>query len=159
MTHENIKNFIETLLKKTTLPFETVNIDERAGQTVFQIQTSTPSLFVGGRGEVVRALNHLVKRAFSSDEEDTRFLIDVNGSQTKKIDELKQTAKLLAERARSLKYNVEMTPMSSYERMIVHALFSEDPDVMTVSEGEGPHRHVVIKYRVGGGASREEYSL
>ena len=146
MTHENIKNFIETLLKKTTLPFETVNIDERAGQTVFQIQTSTPSLFIGGRGDVVRALNHLVKRAFSSDEEDTRFLIDVNGSQTKKIDELKQTAKLLAERARSLKYNVEMTPMSSYERMIVHAALTDEQNIETQSHGEGRDRRVVIRF-------------
>ena len=39
-----------------------------------------------------------------------------------------------------------MDPMSPYERMIVHSIFSEDPQIKTGSVGEGRERRVVIEY-------------
>ena len=36
--------------------------------------------------------------------------------------------------------------MSSYERMIVHSTFSDDPEVTTESEGEGKFRRVILKH-------------
>jgi len=39
-----------------------------------------------------------------------------------------------------------MDPMSSYERMIVHAEFTETPDIVTESAGFGRERHVIIKF-------------
>jgi len=144
MTQEIIKNFIEELLNKSTLPFDSVDIEENSGQKVFQIKTKESSKLLGSRGDTIRAINHIVKRSFENKDEDLRFLIDVNGYRIKKIEELKQTAKLLAERARSLKYNVEMTPMSAYERMIVHSALTDEPNVTTESHGEGRDRRVVI---------------
>ncbi len=146
MTHETIKNFIETFLQKASFTFDSIDIENNANQTVFQIHTSESAQLIGNRGDTIRALNHLVKRSFENKDEDLRFLIDVNGYRTKKIEELKQTAKLLAERARSLKYNVEMTPMSAYERMIVHSALTDEPNIATESHGEGRDRRVVIRY-------------
>ena len=146
MTQQTIKIFIEELLTKLTLPFDSVDMEENSGQRVFQINTKESATLIGNRGETIRALNHVVKRTFENKEEDLRFLIDVNGYRTKKIEELKQTAKLLAERARSLKYNVEMTPMSAYERMIVHSALTDEPNIATESHGEGRDRRVVIRY-------------
>lgn len=144
MSSEKIKTFIETLLTKLQVPFDSVAIEGDDEQIVFQITSSDSARLIGSRGDTIRALNHIVKKAF--DSEDMRFFIDVNGYRTKKIDDLKQTARLLAERARSLKYNVEMTPMSSYERMIVHAALAEEPNIATESHGEGRDRRVVIRY-------------
>jgi predicted RNA-binding protein Jag len=39
-----------------------------------------------------------------------------------------------------------MDPMSSYERMIVHAEFSESSDIATESIGAGKERRVVIRF-------------
>jgi len=146
MTQETIKNFIETLLNKAEITFDSVDIEDTTEQVVFQIRSQESARLIGNRGETIRALNHIVKRSFENKDEDLRFLIDVNGYRTKKIEELKQTAKLLAERARSLKYNVEMTPMSAYERMIVHSALGEEPNIATESHGEGRDRRVVIRY-------------
>lgn len=143
---QKIKNFIETLLNKAEITFDSVDIEETSEQVVFQIHSQESAKLIGNRGETVRALNHIAKKAFENSKEDTRFLIDVNGYRTKKIEELKQTAKLLADRARSLKYNVEMTPMSSYERMIVHSTLTDEPNIATESHGEGRDRRVVIRY-------------
>ncbi len=144
MTQETIKNFIEELLNKLDISYEAVACETNGEQTIFQIQTEESAKLIGSRGDTIRALNHVVKKAFDSTDENLRFLVDVNGYRTKKINDLKDTAKLLAERARSLKYNVEMTPMSAYERMIVHSALSGEPNIKTESHGEGRDRRVVI---------------
>ncbi|MAZ67261.1 hypothetical protein CL652_00630 [bacterium] len=145
MTQEEIKNFIETLITKAGITFDSIDVEDSSEQLVFQIRTQESAKLIGSRGDTIRALNHIIRKAFEKDEA-SRFMIDVNGYRTKKIDDLKQTAKLLAERARSLKYNVEMTPMSSYERMIVHAALTDEPNITTESYGEGRDRRVVIRY-------------
>tara|TARA_B100000745_G_scaffold300609_2_gene255977 strand:+ start:9065 stop:9514 length:450 start_codon:yes stop_codon:yes gene_type:complete len=144
MKQEVIKNFIEQLLTKLSISYESVVCEKNGDQTIFQITTKESAVLIGSRGDTIRALNHIVKKTFDTTEENIRFIVDVNGYRTKKINDLKDTAKLLAERARSLKYNVEMTPMSAYERMIVHSALAEEPHIRTESHGEGRERRVVI---------------
>jgi len=146
MNYETVKNFIEELLKKADIAYDSITAEENDEQVIFQISTNESAHLIGSRGDVIRALNYIVKKVFENKDEKMRILIDVNGYRTKKIDELKQTAKLLAERARSLKYNVEMTPMSAYERMIVHSALAEESNIATESHGEGRDRRVVIRY-------------
>ena len=62
------------------------------------------------------------------------------------IERLKLKAKILANRARDMKANIEMDPMSSYERLIVHGILTNEPSVKTESTGEGRNRRIVIKY-------------
>ena len=53
---------------------------------------------------------------------------------------------MMAERARAFQYDVELTPMSAYERLIIHMTLADAPNVKTESLGEGRNRRVVIKY-------------
>ena len=94
------------------------------------------------------ALNHLMKRIVDKKEDESlpSFLVDVNDYQKKRIDDIRARAHMLAERARYFKSSVEMDPMSSYERMIVHAEFTEVPDIKTESTGNGRDRRVVLRY-------------
>ena len=57
------------------------------------------------------------------------------------------TVRLLAQRARLFKHDVEMGPMSAYERLVVHELFADDPEIKTESQGEGKFRHIVLKHK------------
>ena len=95
------------------------------------------------------AEKHLPPRAQEvSGEHDhhTMFLIDVNEHRTKQIKDIQTKAIMMAERARSFQYDVELTPMSAYERLIVHTTLQDAPNVKTESQGEGRNRRVVIKY-------------
>ena len=40
--------------------------------------------------------------------------------------------------------DVELTPMTSDERRIIHATLQDDRYVVTKSEGEEPFRHVIV---------------
>ena len=74
------------------------------------------------------------------------FLVDVNDHRARQIRDLQTKAVMMAERARSFQYDVELTPMSAYERLIIHTTLQNAPNVKTESQGEGRNRRVVIKY-------------
>ncbi len=141
-----IKKLIEELLGKLSVEFDSINVDDSLGQDVYKIKTTSSDILIGSHGDVLRAINHVVKKTLQQQGEETRFMIDVNDYRSKQIQEVQNTAKLLADRALSLKYDVEMQPMSSYERMLVHSVLENVDDVTTESAGSGRDRRVVIKY-------------
>lgn len=50
-----------------------------------------------------------------------------------------------AGRVRKTGMPVELEPMSSAERRVIHMELAEDPTVMSESSGEGKNRRVVVK--------------
>lgn len=149
---DNVKTqkLIESLLTALGVKFDAVEIkdDGLTGRTVFVIKSQDSGLLIGDRGETFQALSHLIKRIASKgvEENAVMFAIDVNDYQSSMVDKLKNQAILLANRARDLKSNVEMDPMSSYERLVVHGVLTDQPNIKTESIGEGRDRRVVIKY-------------
>lgn len=146
-----IKSIIETLLRLMKISFEAVDILENQNtlSPKFVIKTAESALLIGTRGVNLLAFNHIVKKIASTGKEDNespKFFIDVNNYQEKLEEELRNKAKIMSERARSFKVDIELDPMSSYERMIVHSYLQDIPDIKTESKGEGRDRKVVIKY-------------
>ncbi len=147
--------YVEDFLGRLGIPVERIDEEVLGPQTLFQVRSPESGTLIGMGGETLRALNHIVRRfadrtGEEQSEEEHSFLIDVNGYHAKKIEEIHRGARLLADRARLFQHDVEMSPMSSYERMIVHAFLANDPDVVTESEGEGKFRRVVVRYKKGG---------
>lgn len=150
----NINEFIietlKTLLTLLGVSFTdvSVSIDEKTSSPRFVIATADSAILIGEHGARLLALNHLIKRIVEKKfpGEHHSFMVDVNDYQKKQVEEIRAKAHMLAERARYFKSSVEMDPMSSYERMIVHAEFTLTPDIATESSGFGKDRHLVLKY-------------
>ena len=124
-----------------------IEVDDRTGSTHYLVSTPDSVILIGEHGARLLALNHLIKRmAEKNNAEIGAFLVDVNDYQKKRIDEIRAKAHMLAERARYFKSSVEMDPMSSYERMIVHSEFSKEKDIVTESTGSGRDRRVIIRF-------------
>jgi spoIIIJ-associated protein len=124
-------------------------------RTVIAITTKDSKRLIGPNGDHLRALNMLARRLVEAQhgEEAANFLIDVNGYHEQQMERVRENARMLAQRARLFKHDVDMEPMSPYERLVVHELFAEDPEIKTVSEGEGKFRHIVLKYSQGHSAA------
>ena len=168
MNKDKIKNLIEELIYKTTFNVEGICFNDENGVLWCNIKTQEPYLFIGKYGETLGALNHIVRKIIEknliegenkNDSEKIpplslsgyeNIIIDVNEYQKKRIENVKAIAHMMAERARFFKSNIEVDPMSAYERRIIHEFLSDKTDVKTESVGEGPDRRVVIKY-VGNG--------
>ena len=143
-----IREILENMLRHLTDEFE-LEETKAAGTTVLMIKTPDSKLLIGARGRTLKSLDYLINKIAKEKSLD-KVMVDVNEYKLKEIKEVEEKAQLLANRAKSLKYDVEMPPMSAYERLIVHAYLSEDPELETESHGEGENRRLVIKY-IGGG--------
>lgn len=78
---------------------------------------------------------------------DDNFFIDVGDYQNKRVQDIKNRAVILAERARFFKIDIEMPPQTPYERMIVHSTFTDYKDIETESQGINHERRVILKYK------------
>lgn len=147
MTQDEIKKIIHELLMRMNIAVERIEVSETDGRERFAVKSADAHLLIGARGAHLFALNHLVKKITAKGgERERQFQIDVNDYQTTAALNLKHLAAIMGGRARSFKANVELAPMSSYERMIIHSFFEDAPDLKTESVGEGERRRVVIKY-------------
>ncbi|MBM3260836.1 hypothetical protein FJY93_00260 [Candidatus Kaiserbacteria bacterium] len=155
----DIISTVKELLNAAGIEYSDVSENELAGQIIYSI--STKNLNQGPYGfqaDVAHAIDFLVKKitekrtasaAGSEKVEDharNLFLVDINDQRTKHIKDLQSKALIMAERARSFQYDVELSPMSAYERLIIHATLSGASNVKTESQGEGRNRRVVIRY-------------
>lgn len=149
MNSQLLTETVSTLLSLLGFEVEEMSISD-GHRTVVAVSSKDSKRLIGPHGEHLRALNTVARRLVEarSDGEDTvSFLIDINGYHEEKIEVVRTNARMLAQRARLFKHDVEMNPMSPYERLVVHELFAEDPEIKTESAGEGRFRHVVLKYR------------
>ncbi len=148
MDNDLIKKTIEDILAHMSV--SVVNIDIIEGQfgVVFDIHTDACTILTEKDGENLLALSHVVKRIAGNgiDKERKNFTIDADGFQENKNNEIKERVNMFAEKARSLKADVEMDPMNSYERMIAHTVLADIDGLETESAGVGRDRHVVIRF-------------
>jgi spoIIIJ-associated protein len=147
MKEEKLKKTIEELLSKIPISFSTVTITTQNEEIEAKIESEEAELLIGSRGATLQALTHLVRRMLEKEEGAMqKILLDVNSYRKREAERIKEAAKILGERALSFKHEVEMEPMGAYERLLVHSVFAEHPNLKTESRGEGPFRKVVICY-------------
>ena len=148
---KEIINTIEEILEMMGVSVDSVEIGESELENCprYVINSPEASILIGNKGENLLSLSHILKRILSKEmeEEDGKFFIDIGDYQNKRIKEIKNRAVIMGERARFFKKDIEMDPMSSYERMIVHSTFTDYPDLITESFGQGKERRVFIKYK------------
>lgn len=144
---------LRSLLDAMGISYSDVTEIDIAGQVVLSVSAPDGKSLIGTHGDTVHALDFLVKRIVEHNRmksgevgEEPHFLVDVNDYRARQIRDLQTKALMMAERARSFQYDVELSPMSAYERLIVHTTLQNAPNVKTESHGEGRSRRVVIRY-------------
>ena len=159
--HQLVEKTVRGVLDAMGASYKDISSEDIAGQVVFAIQTDDGRALIGAHGDTIHALDHLVKKIVethivrpataevSQEHDGLFFLVDVNDYRSKQIKDLQAKALMMAERARSFQYDVELSPMSAYERLIVHTTLQSSPNVKTESQGEGRSRRVVIRYTTG----------
>ena len=114
------------------------------------------ALLIGKHGATIDALQHVAARvAFRGRErERKRVVIDAAGYRERRQAALERAAERAADEALSFGRAVELDPMSSFERRVVHNHLAKRPDVETHSEGDEPDRRLVVTPQQGGSRAR-----
>jgi len=104
-------------------------------------------LLIGRHGQTIDAIQYLANalayRAYGDDRKEV--VVDAAGYRERRRETLEALAMRSAERAVSTGEPVELEPMSSIERRIVHLRLQDEPGVSTRSEGDEPYRYVVVE--------------
>ena len=123
----------------------TVDIDETDDEIRATVNGDDLGLLIGKHGSTIDALQHLAFRAaFKGDGLRKQVTVDAAGYRERREGALHRMADRAA--AEALRYSrpVELDPMRSTERKIVHTYLSERSDVETHSEGDEPDRRLVV---------------
>jgi spoIIIJ-associated protein len=96
-------------------------------------------------GELLRAIELLaIEMLRLPGDEHEKICFDCMNHRAMRLQELRAAAEVAAEKVRKSGMPYHFAPMSSRERRIVHLAFRDQSDLRTESEGEGPHRCLVV---------------
>ena len=102
---------------------------------------------IGKDGEVVDALQQLTRLAVQQRiGERSHLIVDVDGFLRRKREHLREQALDVIDEVRETGEPVNMKPMNSFERKIVHDMVREE-GLKSRSHGEEPHRYVTVYLR------------
>jgi spoIIIJ-associated protein len=125
-----------------------VKVEQRAEGPRLNLDGEEAEILVRHRGEPLKALQHVVDMAFGRKlPDDQRVFIDALDYRKGKDVELRQMAKLLAEKAKQTGLDQQIGPLNPYERRLVHLAVAEIPGVTTESVGDAFSKTVFISLR------------
>jgi len=122
-----------------------VEVYDAGGFIAVDVASEDTALFIGQKGETIDALQYLVNvAAFKEREFFKRIVLDAEGYRQRRVEAIQGMAHRTARKALRERRTVEMPPMNSSERRVVHLYLSENPNVTTESEGTGDGRRVMV---------------
>lgn len=102
-------------------------------------------LLLERNAELLQALEYLAVRCLRIDPKTyDRVRFDSGDYRALRLEELKLSARVAAERVLASRQPFRFNPMSSRERRVVHVALKDTPGVRTASEGAGDRRQVVV---------------
>ena len=142
---ERVREIVEGVLDELDLDGE-VEIREEDDRITASVEGDDDyGLLIGKRGQTIDALQLLAyQAAYRGMRERKRVVVDAAGYRERRRETLTARADRAAEQALSRSESVELDPMSAQERRVVHEHLKDRAGVETYSEGDEPHRCVVV---------------
>ena len=114
-------------------------------QAVLDVEGEDLGLLIGRRGQTLASLQYLLNLIVAKKiNKRVAFGVDVDGYRRRREEALVSLARRTASRVRGTGRSVTLEPMPPNERRIIHLALADDPNVMTVSIGEGEARKVAV---------------
>ncbi len=102
-------------------------------------------VLIGKRGQTLDSLQYLTSLALNRHtDEYVKVKLDTEDYRKRRKETLENLAKNIAYKVKRTKRPVSLEPMNPFERRVIHSTLQNDKYVSTHSEGEEPHRHVVV---------------
>ncbi|HWY50005.1 MAG TPA: R3H domain-containing nucleic acid-binding protein [Chthoniobacterales bacterium] len=131
------KELLDTILGYLGFVVDIEESQNEAGNLVLQIYTEESRRLIGRDGETLEALQFLLNRLLQTKDKDApKVVVDCEMYRSMREDRIVQRVRTLAERVRATGRSLQLEPMNSYERRIVHNAFKDDPDIATWSPSD-----------------------
>ena len=128
------QELLDTLLGHLGYAFDIQEDTAEDGTITLQVYTAEAERLIGPEGETLDDLQFLVNRLLQSkDRHAPRVIVDVEHHRSMRQDGFLREIRGLAEQVRATGRPVQLEPMNSYDRRLVHNAFKDDPQIVTSS--------------------------
>lgn len=137
--------FLGPIFKALHVDDAVVSVTEDEGTIRFDVTGEHVGILIGRHGETLNAIQFLMSLVINGKVENHRGVIfDVENYRERQADKLENLAQRMAEKCRRTHRRVTLSPMNAAERRIIHITVEKINGVTSYSEGNEPHRRVVI---------------
>ena len=124
---------------------EEVQTDEVENEIRIELKGTEMGMLIGKRGQTLDSLQYLTSLVANKNKDTyTKIKIDTENYRQRRKETIENLARNVASKVKKTGRPAFLEPMNPYERRIIHAELQADKYVDTHSEGEEPHRKVVI---------------
>jgi spoIIIJ-associated protein len=122
-----------------------IDLDVENDRAVVAIIGSDLQPLVGAHGETLDALQELTRLAVQQKTgARSRLMLDISGHRQARREELGRIARDAAQQVLDSGEPARLAPMNPFERKVVHDAIAGIDGVHSESEGEEPHRRVLV---------------
>ena len=140
---KTVRGWCENLIALAKLSLE-VRTEENDAQVVVRLYGRDMRRLTERHGELLDAIQVLANKAFVGRKLEKDIELDCGAFKGKRIEQLEQTAREVADRVRRDRREQLLPAMTPIERRIVHLALADDADVATESRGDGFYKRVAI---------------
>jgi spoIIIJ-associated protein len=131
------KDLLDTMLGYLGFVVQIEETMNEGGNATLQIYTEESRRLIGRNGETLEAIQFLLNRLLQARDKDAeKVIVDCEHYRSMREDRIVQRVRELADRVRITGRALQLEPMNSYERRLVHNAFKDDPDVATWSPSD-----------------------
>lgn len=143
---EELRDLLETVVEAMGLDDARVHVEQDGERLTGTVTGAELGLFIGHHGHTIDAVQHVAQRiVLQSGGTGLRVVVDAADYRERRAEALRSEADRAADEALRTGRPVELEPMGSSERRIVHEYLRERGGVETYSEGEEPERRLVVE--------------
>jgi spoIIIJ-associated protein len=138
------KEILENILVHIQIP-ATVEASWQGDQIKLDIASNGSGLLIGKRGQTLHSLQYIVNKIYNRKaSQRSHIIVDTENYRERRRKALAEVALSLGNRAKKSGKPASSSPLSAYDRRIIHLTLRDDRQVRTKSKGEGSLRKVVV---------------
>jgi len=146
-----VREWIEELVDRARLDLD-LRTEENETQIIVRLYGRDSGRVIDRHGELLDAIQVLTNKALVGRKLEKDVELDCQQFKEKRVEELGQKAREVADRVRRDRREELLPAMSPIERRIIHLALQDDAEVATESRGDGFYKRVAVILR---GASEE----
>ena len=142
---EEVRVFLRNILDNMDIKAE-IRIKEEDNILYIDLTGPKMGIIIGYRGETLDSLQYLCSLVVNKDHSIAykKVVLDTESYRKKREETLIRVAEKTAYKVRKNGRPYRLEPMNPYERRIIHSALQDNEFVYTYSDGDEPHRRVVV---------------
>ena len=145
---DNVKDFIENLLRMMDVEYKTLEIVKKNRQFVIKLNgVQNKGYIIGKNGRVLDSLQHITHRfLLQAGIEENRITFDIDDFRKNNDKNINSKIESVAEQVKKTKKTYTFNPMKAGQRRMIHKFVENEKLLRTKTIGEGDKKKVQVIY-------------